>query len=304
MDTTRDSVVLDIDGPVHLAAYGGPEGAPVALCVHGLAGSSLAWGPLAESLTATHRVLAIDLPGHGRSPRHGRSLSVDEAAGVVRAAIEALGTGPVTLVGHSMGAAVCVLAAASAPEVVDGVLLLAPPLPREGLTVMTRAVLPQVVVCLCPPLGVRALRRRMARQTIEEHVWERLRLTCASVSGLHDIARALAAELQTVYDEGEDPHSSFVRAARSVGLLVATGRTYRQALAAVAAPVRVLHGSRDRVIGPEGLHQLARLQPDWQVHVLADIGHSPHLEVPAVVAQAIEGLVDSPRPVDLESVPA
>ena len=61
------AVVTDLDGPVRSLDLGGPPGAPVVLCVHGLGGSALMWGRIAPLLAATHRVLAVDLFGHGGS---------------------------------------------------------------------------------------------------------------------------------------------------------------------------------------------------------------------------------------------
>lgn len=284
------SCTVDVPGPVHVADLGGRHDGPVALCVHGLAGSSAAWRPLADALAPTHRVLAVDLPGHGRSPAAGRTVSVPDAVDVLQSVtqsvVDRVGD-PVTLVGHSMGAAVSVLAAARSPRLVERLVLLAPPLPRRGLSVASTAVLPQVALCLWPRMGVLAMRRGRVGLSAEEVVVRRLRATCASYDALPDVVAALAAELRAARERGEDPTASFVQAARSVGLLVARGRGYRDAIAAVRAPVQVLHGALDRVVRPSGLGQLEHLGPQWETRLLPDVGHSPHLEAPAEVARLL-----------------
>jgi pimeloyl-ACP methyl ester carboxylesterase len=298
-----DSLTVDAAGPVHIADFGGPANAPVALCVHGLGGSSAGWRPLADALRSSYRVLALDLPGHGRTPTAGRPVSVQDAAPVLHTVIERLGLGPVTLVGHSMGSAVSVLAAAGSSRLIGRLLLLAPPLPRRGLSVGSIALLPHIALCLWPRAGVSVLQRRMARQTLEEFIAQRLRLTCASVNHLSEVTGALVAELEAAYELGEDPVESFVHAARSVGLLVADGRRYRSALLAVRAPVQVVHGALDRVLGRAGLRQLADLQPAWPTHLLPHVGHSPHLEAPETVARILTSRPEEERqpPAERES---
>jgi pimeloyl-ACP methyl ester carboxylesterase len=286
----RRSLFVDVDGPVHVTDFGGPAGAPVVLCVHGLRASSASWAPFAKIVTSSHRVLAVDLPGHGRTPSEGRSLSVPEGAAVLRGVARAVGNGPVTLVGHSMGAAVAVLAAAAEPSIADRLLLLAPPLPRHGLDFISRAVLPHVGLCLWPRLGRLAMQRRLERQSLDEYVWNGLRLTCASTTDLGEVAEELVVELEAAYARGEDPLGSFIRAARSIGALVAEGRRYREALAEVQAPVHVMHGVLDRVLRPTGLRQLEALGERWTSRQLPHVGHSPHLEVPDHVADLLLSL--------------
>lgn len=296
MRVIGDSRFVDVDGPVHVIDHGGAADGPVVLCVHGLGSSSAAWGGLARALGPAYRVLAVDLPGHGRTPSSGRSMAVDGAAELLLKVIDQLALGPVVLVGHSMGAAVSALAAAGAPERVDRLVLLAPPLPRSGLPGFSKHLIPHVALCLWPRLGLLALRRRVARQTLEEYVVEGLRLTCASVADLAELAEVLAAELQAAYDDGEDPLASFIHAARSVGLLVAGGRRYRELLGTLAPPVQVVHGARDRVLSPDGLGQLDQLQPEWETLVLPDVGHSPHLEAPDRVAALLRRDLPAVRP--------
>jgi len=217
---------------------------------------------------------------------------VSDAAKIVESVLAQLRLEPVILVGHSMGAAVAVLVAASAPASVRRAVLLALPLPRDGLPDVSRAVLPHVAACLWPRAGLHAMRRRLSRGTLEEHVWDGLRKTCASVTDLQATVDGLVAELEAAYESGEDPLRSFVQAARSIGLLVTAGRTYREALGRVSSPVDVVQGTLDRIIEPSGLVQLRIRQPQWRIELLPGVGHSPHIEAPAAVAGV---LVDQRR---------
>ncbi|MEM7321580.1 MAG: alpha/beta hydrolase [Actinomycetota bacterium] len=92
----------------------GGEGPPV-LLVHGITESHRTWDPITERLTADHRVITMDLRGHGDSGTADRydleAMAVDVVA--VAAACDVLGT--VHLVGHSLGGAVVSAVGAAAP---------------------------------------------------------------------------------------------------------------------------------------------------------------------------------------------
>lgn len=92
------------------------------LLLHGAGGTHQHWGLHLRSLGASGRVLAFDLPGHGRSPGPGRSSVADYSA-VVLAAVAAHSLERVALAGHSMGGAVALWAALTAPQQVAALAL-------------------------------------------------------------------------------------------------------------------------------------------------------------------------------------
>lgn len=94
---------------------GAGTGAKTALLLHGLMGSSESWWRvIAVLVDRGYRVLAMDLPGHGLSPRDPQ-LTVDKAASSVIETLESLGVdGPVHAMGHSYGATVLAAAAIDA----------------------------------------------------------------------------------------------------------------------------------------------------------------------------------------------
>src|SRR5437588_10401134 len=74
--TSRRSRWADLDGPVHYLDFGGPAGAPVLVCVHGLGGSAVNWLRLAPLLAGRFRVVAPDLAGHGLTQSAGRGPGI------------------------------------------------------------------------------------------------------------------------------------------------------------------------------------------------------------------------------------
>ena len=94
--------------------------------VHGIGVSGRYFTPLARVLAASARVLVLDLPGFGGSPRPAAPLSIREHAEVVAEVIARVGLRRPVLVGHSMGAQVVAEAALTHPETAGAVVLIGP----------------------------------------------------------------------------------------------------------------------------------------------------------------------------------
>jgi pimeloyl-ACP methyl ester carboxylesterase len=228
-------------------------------------------------------VLALDLPGHGRSPRAGRPVGVRANVQLLEQVVDVLE--PEVLVGHSMGGALAMLQATGRSAAVKGLVLLAPPMPRLPWEPMTPALALRVALCMWPWLGRAALATRFRRLGPEECVRRALALTCASIDAVDEETRRLL--VQRAGSGSTEDHATFVEAARSVGLLVARTAAYRRAIAAVAVPSLVVHGALDRLVSSTALDQLAALQPAWTTALLPGVGHSPHLEAPDAVADEV-----------------
>jgi pimeloyl-ACP methyl ester carboxylesterase len=120
-------MLFEIDGREAFAATGGrnhdPE-LPLAIFLHGAGMDHSVWALQSRWFAHHgHRVLAVDLPGHGRSA--GPSLaSIASAADWTARLIGAFGGGPALLVGHSMGALIAMETAANRPALVAGLGLI------------------------------------------------------------------------------------------------------------------------------------------------------------------------------------
>ncbi|WP_433381817.1 alpha/beta fold hydrolase [Actinoplanes sp. CA-142083] len=92
-------------------------GRPPLVLLHGLTYDRGQWQPLLrelETLDPSRRVLSIDLPGHGDSPRRD-TYRIAEVADAVHRAVEAAGLDTPVLVGHSIGAVIATDYAARHP---------------------------------------------------------------------------------------------------------------------------------------------------------------------------------------------
>ena len=99
------------------------EGEAVVL-VHGVGLRLEAWAPQIESLAATHRVIALDLPGHGASSPIDKGSGLAAFVDWFVTVLDDLGLDSVNVAGHSMGALIAGGCAITAPDRVRRVALL------------------------------------------------------------------------------------------------------------------------------------------------------------------------------------
>ncbi|HET8615544.1 MAG TPA: alpha/beta hydrolase [Actinomycetales bacterium] len=127
MSMAETSFETEVDGGrvvVHELAKGVPGG-PTVVAAHGITANALMWQPLADALARRRpdvRVLAPDLRGRADSRDVGGPRGLAAHAADLLVLVRSLGTRPL-LVGHSMGAFVTGLAAATDPAAVSGVVL-------------------------------------------------------------------------------------------------------------------------------------------------------------------------------------
>lgn len=112
---------------VHLRCWG-PEDRPGLVFVHGGAAHSGWWDHVAPFFAGSHRVVALDLSGHGDSGRRETYGMAAWAAEVLAAAVAGGITGPPLVVGHSMGGWVAATAGATAGDRLDGIAIIDSPL--------------------------------------------------------------------------------------------------------------------------------------------------------------------------------
>jgi pimeloyl-ACP methyl ester carboxylesterase len=285
-----ESRTTDLGGPVHWVDYGGPDGGadrPVLVLVHGLGGSHLNWDVLAPHLTPHARVVALDLPGFGRSEPGDRRATVHENVAVLhRFLVEVVGE-PAVLVGNSMGGMISVLEAARAGDRVRGLVLLDPAVPgqRRRLDPLVTAVF---AVYAVPGVGERFMWLRRHRQTPLARALSLLRLCGIDPDMLPPEVIDRSVELIEQREDVEGMDRAFLTAARSLLLVLAEPSRYRAAMAELRnLPVLLVHGDRDRLVPVEAARDTARRHPSWRYVELADVGHVPQLQVPARVAQEI-----------------
>jgi len=102
---------------------------PAVVCLHANASTSSQWRELIELLSPTHRVLAPDLYGAGKSPDwpSRTQIALSDEVEFIESVLSAAGK-PLTLIGHSYGGAVAMIAALRDPTRVSSLVLYEPTL--------------------------------------------------------------------------------------------------------------------------------------------------------------------------------
>jgi pimeloyl-ACP methyl ester carboxylesterase len=122
---------IEVEGcAIAFATWGTPGQLGVVL-VHGAGAQMGWWDAVIPELLDDRHIVAFDLSGNGDSAWRPRYTGDRWAAELVAAA-EHLGGQPVLVVGHSLGARISIIAAATRPDLVDGLVLVDGPLRRPS----------------------------------------------------------------------------------------------------------------------------------------------------------------------------
>ena len=113
---------VDVEGGRLAVHEFGPPDASVVLAAHGITANALSFAALARSMPDV-RIIAPDLRGRACSRNVTGPWSIRQHAVDLIAVADAYGLGRVRLLGHSMGAFVAAMAAASQPDRIERVLL-------------------------------------------------------------------------------------------------------------------------------------------------------------------------------------
>jgi pimeloyl-ACP methyl ester carboxylesterase len=241
---------------------------PLVICVPGMGELRQSYRLLAPLLAEQGcRVATLDIRGHGDSDATFSTYDDVALAGDILALIDELG-GPAFLVGNSMGAGACVIAAAEAPAKVKGLALLGPFVrdPQGGaLTKLLFRIL------LTKPWGPAAFMSYYPQ-------W----LPGPKPSGYEEHKKRVGENLRR---PGHWP--AFVRTTRT------SHAPAERRLSEVKAPAVVVMGAAD-VDWKDPAVEAAWVgqQLDADVVLVPAVGHHPQAQAPRVTASAIARLLD------------
>ncbi len=106
--------------PIHYSDVGSGS---VVILLHGFLESSTMWEFFRSKLSEKHRVVSIDLPGHGKSGCFGYVHTMEEMAEAVKAVIDQLRLKRYHIIGHSMGGYVALAFAEAHPDLPKSITL-------------------------------------------------------------------------------------------------------------------------------------------------------------------------------------
>lgn len=275
---TRTGLVL------HASSYGAPESTP-ALALHGWLDNAASFAPLAP-LLGGRRLIALDLPGHGRSEHLPAAASrnfVDWLPHVLDA-LDALELERVTLVGHSMGAGIASLFAGAMPERVDKLVLI------EGLGPLSTPAA-QSVALMRESLAQRDRAVARAARRVDDLTSAVARMKAArmpmSNGALELIARRNTREL----DSG-GLEFTYDPMLQSTSLVRLTEEHVLELFAAITAPTLFVQAEEGLPFPQEMMR--TRLEAISNlVHHKIPGGHHVHMDTPRVVAELVADFLET-----------
>ena len=219
-----------------LAAWFRDSGPDLVLFVHGLGCSKESWRQAWSAPELYGRsLLAIDLPGFGASPRPpGFGYDLEDQAGLLASVVDAHASRRLSLVAHSMGAAVALLIPATTARRVDNLVLV------EGRMFRSSC-------------GIAAQAAAVSQQQFEAEVFPQFR-------------RRVASDRRAAFDLDRSDAFAFYRSSRSL-MEWAGDDGLAARLASFECPTAFVYGSDNR-----HLDELARLDPGM-LHEITGAGH-------------------------------
>ena len=257
----------------------GSRRAPTVLALHGFTGSHRTWEMLARCAGPGLRIVAPDLPGHGRTG--GTDPERMTMARTAAALLELPLPQAFHVMGYSMGARVALYLALTAPERVLSLVL------ESGSP------------------GLAEAHEREARRTADER-WVRL----LTEKGLSSFAALWAA--QPLFSSQQDLPLAVRRsiqrerlrqdpaglAASLRGAGTGVQESLWEELGQLSIPLLIVAGARDPKFVGIGRAMALRV-PTARLVILPGCGHAPHLEVPTsfvkLVTEFWSGLAEAPR---------
>lgn len=256
------------------------------LFIHGIASNWRTWYPVASDLADEFDVILVDLPGFGRSDRPDGPLLVETAAVLLSQLLDALEVGPVAIVGHSMGSLAAIHFAASYPDRVTELVLVAGHLISAVDLIANPTRLGSM-----PELRAKAV---FAAQLLGLAVPMPggLRAAALSQSRMRDIIlRPFFAHPNQLDARVIDLLMSCIdrRSVLSVGIN-AIGYDYRDHFSLLVSPVTLVIGSNDLLIPATDTPRFQAVVESGVV-TLSGTGHWLPLENPSVLANTIRRLL-------------
>jgi pimeloyl-ACP methyl ester carboxylesterase/predicted acylesterase/phospholipase RssA len=286
-DPLPRSRVVEIGLPVHYIDYGGAG--PAMVLIHGLGGAHVNWMSVGEKLARHARVVAIDLPGFGRTPTEGDSASIHASRALLTRFVERVMGGPAILVGNSMGGLISLMTAADSPASVSGLVLVNPALPAAPGAFFDLAVAAIFAGYCLPGVGELLMTGRKALLGSEGSVKQMLAFCCVDSGRVDPEVVAATIALSQERTKTAGGNAAFLSAARSIVACVLQRGAFERMIDRITVPALLVHGTHDRLVPLAAAQVLAARRADWMLKIFENVGHVPQLEDPGGFVDAVEG---------------
>ncbi|HEY1284818.1 MAG TPA: alpha/beta fold hydrolase [Solirubrobacterales bacterium] len=255
-------------GDLQVVDEGPRDGSPIVL-LHCFTCAIDWWDGMIPRLRQEHRVIAIDLLGHGGSEKPDSGYSIENQADLVAQALARLHVTDAEVVGHSLGGPITVALAEQSPQLVERLVLI------DSIPDTSYGDVGFVGELPFRPVIGEALWRVKPDFTIRDG------LEVAFAPG-YDVPDAFVDDVKRMtYSSYSGSHEAFESYTDEEALPQRAAATGRPVMVMMGAeeqiaddPVAVLNAYRDAI-------------PGVQTHLIAGAGHSPNVERPARVTALV-----------------
>jgi pimeloyl-ACP methyl ester carboxylesterase len=253
------------------------------------------WVEVMEGLAERGPVVAVDLPGFGRTPvTEDDPLTVRGYVDFVVDVADALGWDRFALHGNSMGGLIATIVASRHPERVTRLVLVSPALPPRhpvSLVLPTRATIAGMAPIAVSSLTVAALGvvGLAGPELSQRRDRTMLQLIYPDPDGVdRRVLGMMAADLHDDVLDGNERRRALLTALTSIAAVWTRPRAAWRAVHRVTAPTLVLGGTADALVPARTLRAVLASRPDWEGHVLDDRRHALMLEDPALYVELVD----------------
>lgn len=244
------------------------EGPPI-IALAGIASDGASWAPLLPYLENRHRMVLVDNRATGQTTDAGDAVDFADYAADALAVMDELGIESADILGHSMGGGIAVQIAATHPDRVRRLAIVAsaPEVPPKALSLM----------------------RTMAELDaagIDRTIWFKLLFQFLFAPPFfEDPSRVETAAASSLKYKHLQSREDF---ARQVAALTSAAPVD---MAALSVPTLGLAGGADILIPPQVMRDAFADHPDFTWEIIEGAGHAVHWDAPRRVARAIEAFL-------------
>src|SRR6476659_5925429 len=262
-------------GDLEVIEQGPRNGRPVVL-IHCFTCAINWWDGMIPRLASTHRVIAVDLLGHGGSEKPTSGYSIENQADLVAGALGRLGVRDAEVVGHSLGGPVSIALAEEAPQLVNRLVVI-DSIPDTSYgdvgfigELPFKPVIGQTLWRIKPDFSIKdGLEVAFAPgfDVPDAFVEDVKRMTYSSYTGSHDAFDDYTGE-----------------------------KALPQRAAATGKPILAIMGAEERIASDPRAALAAYRAAGARTKLIQGAGHSPNVEKPIEVAALVEAFDKPKRP--------
>lgn len=233
------------------------RGSPLVL-LHGIGGDADDWAFCLQPLSSSHRVIALDMLGFGRSDKPFIAYCIEFWVEVLERFLQNVDIRRATLIGNSLGGWIAAAFALQRPDAVDKLVLV----DAAGVWGNTTEL----------PIDLHISSRRHMRQVCEFLFYDKSLASDALID--------LAYEQHLERGDGHTIH-------RALETLRSGREFLDKKLSALTSPTLIVWGEQDALIPVETGRGMQKLIPGSSLEVIPQCGHMPELEKPAELVRCV-----------------